>query len=189
MRVDDVGLGGARRILLHGVTGSGKTTLAVRLGNLTGLPWTEADAQTWQPGWVQRPDPEQRRRIAAVCAADSWILDSAYGSWSDVVLARAQLVVALDYPRWLSLGRLLRRTVDRTLRQTRVCNGNVESWARTFSADSIVRWHFQSFANKRARLEAWEADQAGPPVLRLRSPRATERWVATVAAEQRERSR
>src|SRR5687768_4078907 len=156
MRADGEGLQGARRILLHGVTGSGKTTLAARLGELTGLPWFEADSLTWQPGWVQRPEEEQRRRISELCAQERWVLDSAYGSWADVVLSRAELVVGLDYPRWLSLGRLLRRTVTRNVRGTEICNGNTESWGRTFSTDSIVRWHFHSFRSKRDRLLAWE---------------------------------
>ncbi len=189
MRADGVGLRGARRILLHGVTGSGKTTLAARLGELTGLPWTEADSLTWQPGWLQHGEEEQRRRIEELCAQESWILDSAYGSWCDVVLSRAQLVVGLDYPRWLSLSRLLRRTVWRSVRGTEVCNGNVESWRRSFSRDSVVRWHFHSFRSKRERLLAWEADSAMPPVRRLRSPAALEAWLSTVAAEQEEASR
>jgi adenylate kinase family enzyme len=189
MRADGVGLQGARRILLHGVTGSGKTTLAARLGEVTGLPWVEADSVTWQPGWVQRPEEEQRRRVAELCAGESWILDSAYQSWSDVVLRRAQLVVGLDYPRWLSLGRLLRRTVGRTIDRKPICNGNVETWRQTFSGESIVLWHFRSFAAKRERLDAWEADPAMPPVRRLRSPAALERWLTTVASELREGSR
>jgi broad-specificity NMP kinase len=81
MRADGVGLQGARRIVLHGVTGSGKTTLASRLGELTGLPWFEADSLTWQPGWVQRSQEEQRRRISELCAQERWILDSAYRNW------------------------------------------------------------------------------------------------------------
>ena len=189
MRADGVGLQGARRILLHGVTGSGKTTLAARLGELTGIPWTEADSLTWRPGWVQHAEAEQRRRVVELCAEESWVLDSAYGSWCDVVLSRAELVVGLDHPRWLSLARLLRRTVTRNLRGTEICNGNTESWGRTFSRESIVRWHFQSFRSKRERLLAWEADPAMPPVLRFRSPAALEAWLATVTAEQCEGSR
>ena len=179
---------GARRILVHGVTGSGKTTLAARLGALTGVPWTEADSLTWLPGWVLRPDAEQRRRVEELCARESWILDSAYGRWQDVALARAELVVGLDYPRWLSLGRLLRRTAARAVDRTPVCNGNVERWRQVLSRDSILLWHFRSFADKRDRLLAWEADPVMPPVLRLRSPAELESWLGTVVAEQRERS-
>ena len=52
---------------------------------------------------MQVPEDEQRRRIEAICAGERWVLDTAYGAWVDVPLARAELIVALDFPRWLSL--------------------------------------------------------------------------------------
>jgi adenylate kinase family enzyme len=186
MRAHGDGLHGARRILVYGVTGSGKTTLAERLGRVTGLPWTSVDDATWQPGWVLRPEEEQREIFAEVCARDAWILDSAYATWLDLALARAELIVGLDYPRWLSLGRLVRRTLARNLDHRPICNGNVETWRQTFSRDSIVAWHFRSFARKHERLVAWEADPAMPPVVRLTSPRELEGWVEAVARERRE---
>ncbi|MEU4246361.1 adenylate kinase [Amycolatopsis sp. NPDC026612] len=168
------------RIVVYGVTGSGKSTLAARIAERTGLPYHSGDDLSWEPGWVQVPDEEQRRRIAEVCAGERWVLDAAYGKWRDIVLARTQLVVGLDYPRWLSLSRLVRRTVVRAVTRKRICNGNVESVRQIFSADSIIRWHFASFAKKRARIRAWAADPAGPAVVRLTSPRETRRWLDTL---------
>jgi adenylate kinase family enzyme len=168
------------RVVVYGVTGSGKSTLAARIAERTGLPYHSADDLSWEPGWVPVPDEEQRRRIDEVCAGERWILDAAYGKWRDIVLARAQLVVGLDYPRWLSLGRLVRRTFLRAVTRERICNGNVESVRQVFSADSIIRWHFTSFANKRARIRAWAADPSGPAVVRLTSPRETRRWLETL---------
>jgi adenylate kinase family enzyme len=168
------------RIVVYGVTGSGKSTLAARIAERTGLPYHSADDLTWQPGWVPVPDEEQRRRIAEVCAGERWVLDAAYSKWKDVVLPRTQLVVGLDYPRWLSLGRLLRRTLVRSVTRVRICNGNVESFRQMFSADSIIRWHFTSFAAKRARIRAWAADSPGPEIVRLTSPRQTRRWLETL---------
>ncbi len=178
MQAGGEGVQGARRVLLHGVTGSGKTTLAQRLSTVTGLPWIEADAVNWLPGWQQRPRDEQRRRIEALCAREEWILDSAYSDWADLVLPRVELIVGLDWPRWRSLLRLVVRTVRRTVDKREVCGGNVETWRQTFSGDSIILWHFRSFASKRARLDSWEADPCAPPVLRFRSPRELERWLA-----------
>jgi adenylate kinase family enzyme len=168
------------RVVVYGVTGSGKSTLAVRIAERTGLPYHSADDLSWEPGWVPVSDEEQRRRISEVCAGQRWVLDAAYGKWRDIVLARTQLVVGLDYPRWLSLSRLVRRTFVRAVTRKRICNGNVESVRQTFSADSIIRWHFTSFANKRARIRAWAADPAGPAVVRLKSPRETRRWLETL---------
>jgi adenylate kinase family enzyme len=166
------------RLLVYGVTGSGKTTLARAIAERTGLPWHEVDTLTWEPGWVGVPIDEQRRRIREICDGERWILDTAYSAWREIPLARAELIVALDYPRWVSLGRLLRRTLGRCLDRGRICNGNVETLRQALSKDSIIRWHFQSFDRKRRRIREWAANPPGPEVVRLRSSRETRRWLA-----------
>src|SRR5688500_5571118 len=93
---------GARRVFIYGVSGSGKTTLAEKLSRVTSLPWYSVDDLTWEPGWVEVADGEQRRRISEICARSEWILDTAYGRWRDIPLSRAEVIVALDYPRWVS---------------------------------------------------------------------------------------
>jgi adenylate kinase family enzyme len=173
----------ADRILVYGVTGSGKTVLAERISAVHGIPWHAVDELTWEPGWVAVPDAEQRRRIEAICASERWVLDTAYGKWLDIPLARAELIVALDFPRWLSLFRLVRRTLVRALNRRPICNGNRESVRTIFSRDSIILWHFRSFSRKRRRMRGWEADLAGPDVVRLTSPRDLEEWLASHDAE------
>jgi adenylate kinase family enzyme len=173
----------ASRVLIYGVTGSGKTTLARKASERTGLPFHDVDDLTWEPGWVEVPADEQRRRIAAICADDGWILDNAHTPWRDLVLARADLIVALDYPRWRSLARLTRRTLTRALTRRPVCNGNTESFRQMLSSDSIIGWHFRSFARKRARIRGWAADPRAPEVIRLTSPAATSRWLASLEPE------
>lgn len=102
---------------------------------------------------------------------------TAYGVWLDEPLRRAELVVALDYPRWFSLQRLVRRTVARAIDGQLICNGNRETFARMVSTDSIIVFHFKSFRRKRQRIHQWMADPSAPPVLRLTSARQTNRWL------------
>lgn len=168
----------AERVLIYGVTGSGKTTLARKLATRTGLPFYSVDDLTWEPGWVAVPDDEQRKRIASICAQDTWILDHAYSRWVDVPLARADLIVGLDYPRWRSLARLLRRTLARAIDRREICNGNTESFRQAFSRESIVVWHFRSFTRKRRQIRGLAGDPSMPQVVRLTSPAATRRWLA-----------
>ena len=168
------------RVLLYGVTGSGKSTAALAIGARTGHPVTLVDEVTWLPGWVPVDHAIQRELVGDVVAGERWLLDSAYSHWLDLVLPRAELVVGLDYPRWLSLARLLRRTVTLAVTREPRCNGNVESWRNLLSRRSILRWHFQSFARKRDRMRAWAADPDGPPVLLFRRPRDLEAWISTL---------
>ena len=177
------GLRGQRRVLIYGVTGSGKTTLAEKLSTVTSIPWYSVDDRTWEPGWVEVPDDEQRRRMSEICAQSEWILDTAYSRWRDIPLSRAQLIVALDYPRWVSLRRLVRRTAARCWHRTLVCNGNTESLSTALGRDSIVRWHFRSFSRKRDRIKQWMNQDDAPRVIRLTSPRQTDAWLARVAGD------
>lgn len=169
----------ARRVLVYGVTGSGKSTAARKLGERLGLPVHLADDEIgWLPGWVQRDVEDQRAIAARIVAQENWLLDTAYGVFLDVVLPRTQVIIALDYPRWLSLARLTRRTAHRWATRTPVCNGNVERLAQIVSRDSILVWHFRSYRRKTERIRTWEGRPDGIPVLRLSHPRQLEELLA-----------
>ena len=173
-----------RRILVYGVTGSGKTTLARRLGEQWGLPYHAIDDLAWEPGWVPVPDEVQRDRVREICAGESWVIDGAYQKWAEIPLERVDLIVGLDLPRWRSFGRLLRRTAGNIVFHRPLCNGNYETWrGSVFGRDSIVRFHFGSFARKRARMRAWQAHPEMPRTILLRTPREVERFVRSGAGE------
>ena len=174
------------RVLVYGVTGSGKTSLAARISAATGIPWHAVDDLTWEPGWVEVPGGGQQRRIAEICAEERWVLDAAYGKWLYIPLARVELIVGLDYPRWLSLSRLVRRSVARAIDGRPMCNGNRESFRHLCSRNSIVGWHFKSFRRKRSRMRAWEADPDAPTVVRFTRPGEVERWLADLERSGRE---
>jgi adenylate kinase family enzyme len=178
-----------RRILVYGVTGSGKSTAARAIAERTGLPLTLADDLTWLPGWVPVDEELQRERFTAITAGDDWVLDTAYGAWRDVVLRRADLVVGLDYPRWLSLGRLVRRSLLRLVDRRPICNGNTENLRQLLSRDSIIAWHFHSFRPKHERMHAWAAEPDGPEVLLFTRPRDLDAWLRTLAPPVAQRSR
>lgn len=169
------------RILFYGVTGSGKSSAAHAYAEASGLPEYSADDDVgWFPQWQQRGIEEQRRLAADIASREEWVLDSAYATWRDLVLPRAELIVALDYPRWVSLFRLLRRSLRRAASGQLVCNGNTESFRRLLAKDSIIRWHFQSFARKRRVIRAMSADPDLPPVIVFKHPRELSRWLSNV---------
>src|SRR5690625_6723040 len=97
-------LGAARRILFHGVTWSGKSTAATRLGAVLDLPVIHVDDEIgWLPGWEMLDVDEQIALADRISYSAAWILDSAYGSYRTMVAERADLIVGLDYLR--AIGR------------------------------------------------------------------------------------
>ena len=165
---------------MYGVCGSGKTTFARRLSERTGIPWTSVDDMAWLPGWQSTSEEYQREQAERICAADEWILDTAYGKWLEIPLARAELIIGLDYPRWFSLQRLVRRTLMRVIDNKPVCNGNVETWRLMFARDSIILWHFKSWRRKRDRMRAWAKDSSMPEVVLLSNAKAAESWLQSL---------
>ncbi len=165
-----------KRILVYGVTGSGKTTMATWLSEKTGIPWTEIDPLMWNPGWELIPVDQQRERIAEICASDEWILDAAYGPWLDIPLERVQLIIGLDFSRSRSFWQLLKRTIARAIDKKEVCNQNVETFKGMFSRQSILFWHFKSFGNKRRRMRQWYSSPTNFGVVLFKKPISPERW-------------
>lgn len=166
------------RVLFYGVTGSGKSSAARAYAARTGLPEFSADDDIgWLPGWRQPSTEEQRKLAARIVAQDRWVLDSAYGVWRDLVVPRAELIVGLDYPRWLSLLRLTRRSLRRVIAREEVCNGNRETFGRLVAPDSIIVWHFRSFSRKRRVMRELEKAPGGSEVVIFRHPREFEAWL------------
>ena len=59
-----------QRVLVLGSSGSGKSTFARKLGEITGLPVVHLDQLFWEPGWVQAPKPVYLERLHQALAQD-----------------------------------------------------------------------------------------------------------------------
>lgn len=171
--IDDVRR--ARRVVCFGASGSGKSTMATALGERLGLPVTHLDDLCWDPGWVEVPAAEQRRRALPIVRSDEWVLDALRSAIAADAWPRVDVIVGLDYPRAVSLARLVRRTWRRIRTREPVCNGNVETLRLALTRDSVVVWHFRTWRAKRDRMRRWHADPAAPPVLLLSRPADADR--------------
>ncbi len=99
------------RAMIIGCGGSGKSTFARRLGEVTDLPVHHLDRLFWRPGWTAPPKDEWRAVQVELCARPQWIIDGNYGSTMDLRLAACDTVIFLDLPTWTCLYRVLKRTI------------------------------------------------------------------------------
>jgi adenylate kinase family enzyme len=147
-----------RRISVVGNSGSGKTRVARALAERLGIAFVELDSIVHQPGWVELPTPEFRRRVAAAVAQHAWVVDGNYsGRVQDLVWSRADTVVWLDLPRRVVMTRVIRRTVVRVVLRRKLWNGNREPWSNLWSRDpmkSVIAWSWTHHATSRARYES-----------------------------------
>jgi hypothetical protein len=71
-------------------------------------------------------------------------------------------------------------TSERIIDSKPICNGNRETVRTALSADSILVWHFRSFARKRRRIRNWATDPPVREVVRMTRPRVTEAWLRSL---------
>jgi hypothetical protein len=169
----------ARRIVVAGISGNGKTTLGKRLAAKLGVPFTELDALMHLPGWTEA-DPENfRQNVQGVMdASDGWVLDGMYqAQLGDLVLRRADTLVWLDQPLPLVLFRLIKRALTDVVTRRDMFNGNRQTFKFAFwGRESLVAFAIRSHFKRRRE---WPAGIGAPPtleVVRLRSADEVERW-------------
>jgi adenylate kinase family enzyme len=97
----------ARRVLVTGNAGAGKTRVAQLLAAHLAMPYIGLDLIVWKPGWVSTSKAERSQHESAVARAPSWVVDGV----SPIILDAADVVVFLDYPRPVCLWRALKRNV------------------------------------------------------------------------------
>lgn len=163
------------RVLIVGNSGGGKSTLARRLGEQTGLPVIHLDVMFWKPGWVERDDAEFRVSVAEALQAPTWITDGNFGDTWDLRMPLADTIVWIDQPRALCLFRAIWRMV--TYRH----GGRPDMAEGCREALDLKFYHFIWTYNRkvRPRLEtALATHGAHARVVRLRSDREIATFLA-----------
>lgn len=173
-----------QRVIVGGISGCGKTTLARALSRRLDLPYVEFDALFHGPGWTQRPSFVAD--VETFIAGERWVTDSdGYARFiGPRVLQRADTLVWLDYERPVVMRRVIRRTIRRVVLRERLFNGNRERLrAALTDPEHPVRWAWSQHGRRRRERAELTADPqlAHLTVIRLRRPRDTAQWLAGLA--------
>jgi adenylate kinase family enzyme len=152
-----------KRVVIVGRGASGKSTLAKRLGEITGLPVVELDRIFWRPGLVATPREEWVAAQELLVAKEEWIIEGDLGQldFVETRLRFADTVIFLDFSFMRCAWRAIRRSRER-----------VEFWWWVLT----YRWK-----SRPVLLEAIAYCAPDAALHVLRDPQGTEKLVDDVA--------
>jgi adenylate kinase family enzyme len=163
------------RIMVMGVSGSGKSTFSKALGEKLNLPVIHLDRVFWSAGWREMPRDQFVAEQERLVTQPRWIIDGNYSGTMDVRLRHADTVIHLDLPVLLCFKRVLmryRRYSGRT--RPDMTEGNPERLTWQF-----IYWVLTFKIRRRPRLRRrFETLRADQKLIVLRSPKAVRAFLA-----------
>ena len=163
--ITSVTLENMKRVVILGRGASGKSTLALRLGEITRLPVIELDKVFWGPGLVVTPRDQWMVLQERFVAEERWIMDGDLGPYDvvDVRLRAADTIILLDFSFVRCAWRTIRRSRERA---------DFWRWLLAY------RWQSRPILMEAIAEHAGNAD-----VYVFRDPAALSRFVAEAARE------
>ena len=138
------------RVMIIGCGGAGKSTLARKLGEKTGLPVVHLDQIWWAPGdWKHLEREEFDRLLHIETEKPRWILDGNFNRTLELRLEKCDTVIYLDYPRIVCLknwmGRVIKNWGHARIDMAEGCNEwfdpEMARWIWEFNKKNRARYH------------------------------------------------
>jgi len=164
------------RILIIGCSGTGKSTLARRLGKLCDLPYIDTDAMYWRAEWTPVPAAEVVKALPL--NSDRWVIDGNFADCRDDVWRQADCIIWLDYPLWRVLCRVTARNLKWWVTRKQIWSENQMTLARVISG---IRFAWRRHPHIRRTYPAFLNEFEGKAIHVFSSPRECDAWVAAQA--------
>jgi adenylate kinase family enzyme len=173
------------RVVIVGVTSSGKSTLAEMLARRFDIAHVELDALNWEPNWQAAPLEVFRARVEAATNSEKWIVAGNYHVVRDLVWSKAEAIIWLDYPFLTVLWQLTRRNLKRWWTQELLWGTNREPlWThfKFWSKESLYNWLFQTYWKRKREYPMLLAqpEHRHLKLLRFHHPREMEKWLESL---------
>ena len=167
-----------KRIIIVGVSGSGKTYTAKKLGKLLNIHSYDLDEYYWNPNWQKKDRQEFTNTVTKIVSAETWIVSGNFSSFDQAIWQRCDSVIWLDYSFFRCLAQSLKRSLKRIVYKIPCCNGNYETFSQLFfSRNSIILWVLRSYNKRRAFYSEIFNDLSNKKTLiRFQSPKETNKW-------------
>ncbi len=99
-----------KKIVVVGISASGKSTFTKKLAEITKLPAVFMDSIMWKPGWGYVGDEETVKKLNEESFKDEWIIEGYISKEARAfILERADTVIYLDYSPIISSWRYIKR--------------------------------------------------------------------------------
>lgn len=180
-----------KRVVVIGVTSSGKSTLAERLARYFDLDYIELDALHWEPNWQSAPLDVFRQRVEKATQSEKWIVAGNYHTVRDLIWPNAEAMIWLDYSLGRVFWQLTRRTFRRWWTQELLWGTNHEPLGKHFklwSNESLFHWLFKTYWRRKREYPMLlsQPEYCHLNLIRFKNPRETEEWLKILATRSAE---
>lgn len=124
------------RIMIFGRPGSGKSTFALWLHKVMGIPLHHLDAHFYEENWVERDYEEFLGIQQRLVDQEQWIIDGNMSKSLEMRYKRATHCLYLNYPLWICYYRVLKR---------RFWDKCPEIRDRAPGCSEVVQWKFLTY--------------------------------------------
>lgn len=166
------------KILLIGISGTGKSHLARRLSTKLDLPVVFLDTIFWKDNWQEEDPTIVESKIHQALSQDKWIIEGYIEPLGKERIQAADLVLYLDYPGYVAMwGGLKRWWQHRGKARPEMPSTNIEKFGWRFLWSLLRR---EERPEIEAAIQSSSAD--AHRIVRLHSRRATKKYVASLAS-------
>ena len=162
------------RVMIIGCGGAGKSTLARKLGEKTGLPVVHLDQIWWAPGnWQHVSREEFDVQLAAELAKPRWILDGNFNRTIEIRLQRCDTVIYLDFNRFACL----KNWVGRVIRNWGHARADMAPGCNEWFDPEMLGWIWNFNRHNRERYYRLLTEVEGVNIIILKNRHQVERFL------------
>ncbi|MBV6478878.1 MAG: hypothetical protein HGGPFJEG_01635 [Ignavibacteria bacterium] len=125
------GFNNIKKIVITGPPGSGKSSLAKKLGEITGYDIHHLDRYYHTANWIPIDKNEFTEIVYEIIQSEEWIIDGNYRRTLELRVERADLIIYFDYCTIFSFYRIYKRIVKTKLfsiKRTDISDDCKERW-------------------------------------------------------------
>lgn len=163
-----------QKIIIIGISGTGKTKLAIELSNLLKIPIVHYDELVWAEKWQEINEKIVEQKINNIVKNDKWIIEGFIHPAAKIRLENAELVIYLDYSGLQAvIGGLQRWWQYRGKNRPEMASGCIEE----------LNWNYLKVMWKRnERTEIEEAIEGFEnKIIRLKTRKEVDNFIAKIS--------